>query len=317
MEGGNFKVYGYRWVVLAVFMLVIIANQMMWITFASITSTAADFYKVSDLSIGLLSMSFMIVYIFAAFPASWIIDTYGFRVGVGIGAALTGIFGLTRGWMASSYTLVLISQIGIAVGQPFILNAITQLAARWFPIEERAMAAGLGSLAMYVGIIAGLILTPYLVMGLGMAGMLIAFGIVGAAVAVLFAVFARERPPTPACPPGEEARSLMFDGLKQMMLNKNFILLLVVFFIGLGVFNSITTWIEDILSPRGFSSAQAGIAGGLMVVGGVVGAVVLPVLSDRRRVRVPFLNWRCWGPSLAWQASRLPPAMGCCWQRPS
>ena len=158
-------------------MLVIIANQMMWITFASITSIAADFYRVSDLSIGLLSVSFMIVYIsLAAFPASWIIETHGFRVGVGIWAALTGIFGLTRGWMASSYTLVLISQIGIAVGQPFILNAITQLAARWFPIEERAMAAGLGSLAMYVGIIAGLILTPYLVMGLGMAGMLIAFG---------------------------------------------------------------------------------------------------------------------------------------------
>ena len=290
MEKESFKVYGYRWVVLAVFMLVILANQMMWITFASITSIASDYYAVSDLSIGLLSMSFMIVYIFVAIPASWTIDTYGFRVGVGIGAALTGIFGLTRGLMASNYTLVLISQIGIAVGQPFILNAITPLAAKWFPIGARAMAAGLGTLAMYVGIIAGLILTPYLVTGMGMEGMLIVSGMIGVAAAILFFVFARERPPTPACPPGMEERSLMWVGLKQMLLNRNFILLLVVFFIGLGVFNSITTWIEDILSPRGFSSTQAGIAGGLMVVGGVVGAVVLPMLSDRRRQRVPFLK---------------------------
>jgi hypothetical protein len=29
-------------------------------------------------------MSFLVVYIIVAIPASWVIDTYGFRVGVGI-----------------------------------------------------------------------------------------------------------------------------------------------------------------------------------------------------------------------------------------
>ena len=134
MEQISFKVYGYRWVVLLAFMLVVVVNQLLWITFAPITSSAAKYYGVSDLSIGLLSMSFMIVYIIISIPASWAIDTYGIRVAVGIGAALTGIFGLLRGLWAVDYTLVLISQIGIAVGQPFILNAITKVAARWFPI---------------------------------------------------------------------------------------------------------------------------------------------------------------------------------------
>ena len=49
---------------------------------------------------------------------------------MGIGAALTGIFGLLRGLVAPNYDLVLISQIGIAIGQPFILNAVTKVAAR-------------------------------------------------------------------------------------------------------------------------------------------------------------------------------------------
>jgi LPXTG-motif cell wall-anchored protein len=57
----------------------------------------------------------------------------------------------------------------------------------------------------------------------------------------------------------------------------------------LGVFNSVTTWIEDILRPRGFSILQAGVIGGLMVVGGILGALVLPLLSDRYRRRVPFI----------------------------
>jgi MFS family permease len=51
----------------------------------------------------------------------------------------------------------------------------------------------------------------------------------------------------------------------------------------------VTTWIEDILRPRGFSITQAGLAGGLMIASGVVGALILPSLSDRFRRRVPFI----------------------------
>ena len=64
---------------------------------------------------------------------------------------------------------------------------------------------------------------------------------------------------------------------------------MIIFFIGLGVFNAVTTWIENIVGPRGFSITQAGITGGLMIVGGIVGALVIPALSDRYRRRVPFI----------------------------
>ena len=289
MAQDTFKIYGYRWIILLAFMAVVAVKQLMWITFAPITSSAASYYEVSDLSIGLLSMSFMIVYIFVSIPASWLIDTVGFRVAVGIGAALTGIFGLTRGWLAANYSLVLISQIGIAIGQPFILNAVTKVAARWFPLQERATATGLGSLAMYLGIVLGLALTPYLVIRSSIDNVLLIYGIVSVIAAIFFLVLAKEHPPTPACPPGQELRSLVFTGLKDTLRKVDFILLMVIFFIGLGVFNGVTTWIEDILRPRGFSITQAGIAGGLMVFGGVVGAVILPSLSDRYRKRVPFI----------------------------
>jgi MFS family permease len=289
MKQDNFKVYGYRWIVLVAFMFIVAVTQLLWITFAPITGDAARFYGVSDLSIGLLSMSFMIVYIVVSIPASWVIDTYGIRVAVGIGAALTALFGLMRGLTASSYTLVLIAQIGIAIGQPFILNAVTTVAARWFPVRERATASGLGSLAMYLGIFLGLALTPYLTIHFQIAGMLVAYGAVSVLAALVFFVFARERPATPPCLPGMEARSLVFDGFKQMLRRKDFILLLIVFFIGLGTFNAVTTWIEDIVRPHGFSSTQAGIIGGLMILGGILGALVIPTLSDRLRKRTPFI----------------------------
>jgi cyanate permease len=264
-------------------------NQLLWITFAPITGDATKYYGVSDLQIGILSMCFMIVYIIVSVPASWIIDKYGIRIGVGIGAVFTGIFGLLRGLAGPDYNLLLLAQIGIAIGQPFILNAITKLAARWFPIKERATAAGLGTLAMYIGILAGMTLTPYLIIGSGISGMLYIYGIISIFIAVIFLVLIKEGPPTAPCRPDQEERSMVFDGFKQTLRTKDFIWLMVIFFIGLGVFNSVTTWIEDILRPRGFSAIQAGITGGLMIIGGIIGALIIPLLSDRYKKRTPFI----------------------------
>lgn len=289
MESTGFKVYGYRWVVLLAFMAIVGLNQLLWITFAPITSQAARFYGVPDLAIALLSLIFMIIYILVSVPASWMIDTYGLRAAVGTGAVLTGVFGLIRGLVAANYTLILLAQIGIAIGQPFILNAVTTVAARWFPVEERATAAGLGTLAIYLGVLAGLALTPYLTIRSGIQGMLLAYGAASIVAMMVFFVFVRERPPTPPCPPEQEQRSLVVEGLRQMLHRRDFILLMILFFVGLGAFNAVTTWIEEILRPRGFSIVQAGNAGGLMILGGILGALVIPILSDKAHRRTPFL----------------------------
>jgi MFS family permease len=289
MNQSDFQIYPYRWIVLLVFMVAAALNQLLWITFAPITSQAAAFYGVSELDVGMLSMCFMIVYVLVSIPASWVIDTYGLRIGAGTGAALTGVFGLLRGLPAHSYALVLVAQIGIAVGQPFLLNAVTTVAARWFPPRERATAAGLGSLSLYVGILLGLALTPALTVRLGMDGMLLVYGVAALGGAVVFFGLARERPPTPPCLPGLEARSLVLDGFRRIFRHRSFLLLLAIFFVGLGAFNAVTTWIEEIVRPRGFGSEQAGFIGGAMIAGGVLGAVVLPTLSDRFHRRKPFM----------------------------
>ena len=280
----KFKVYGYRWVVLALFMLMVAVNQMLWITFAPITVDSAAFFKVSDLMIGILSMSFMIVYMFVSIPASWIIDTYGIKIGAGIGALLTGFFGLMRGWAGADFNLVLMAQIGIAIGQPFLLNAITKLSASWFPLEERATASGLGTLAMYIGILSGMVITPLLFTSTGLVGMMNLYGIVAAVVAVLFLLFSKEAPPTPPCEAHGEERALAMDGFRLMFKSRDFWLLMVIFFIGLGVFNSVTTWIENIMMPRGFTAVQAGNTGGIMIGGGIMGALIMPL--DRKSTRL-------------------------------
>ncbi|HEY4492273.1 MAG TPA: hypothetical protein VI958_09780, partial [Acidobacteriota bacterium] len=96
MTDKSYRLYGYRWVVLAVFMFINLTIQMLWITYAPITGPAARFYGVTDLQIGLLAMSFMAAFIPLSLPVSWAIDTFGFRRAVSVGAILMGIFGVAR-----------------------------------------------------------------------------------------------------------------------------------------------------------------------------------------------------------------------------
>jgi MFS family permease len=289
MENKEYKLYGYRWVVLAVFMLINLTIQSLWIAYAPITGPAATFYGVSDLQIGFLAMVFMIAFIPLSIPVSWSIDTFGFRKTVGLGAILMGVFGVVRGLAGANYTLVLLSTIGIAVAQPFLLNAWTTVPAKWFNIEFRATAVGLVTLSNLVGTALGMVLTPMLTEKLSIPNVQLIYGIVAAFSAVLFIIFAREKPATPPCPAGMEVRSLMLDGLKNALRNRMFWLYLAVSFIGMGLFNGITTWVEAIIRPRGFTPTEAGTLGALMLIGGIIGAVVIPPFSDRSHKRKKYL----------------------------
>jgi len=283
------RVYGYRWVVLAVVMFVNFAIQMLWIGFAPITSQADKYYGVSDLKIGILAMSFMIVFIPVSLPAAWVIDTKGFRLAVGFGSVLMAVCGIARGLAGSNYTLVLLFTIGIAIAQPFLLNSWTKMPALWFPAGERATAVGLTTLASMLGIAGGMALSPVLAKSMAIGSMQLLYGGLAAVSAVAFLLLARERPATSPGAAGEEERALMFDGLKSAIRVKPFLVILGVAFVVMGIFNGVTTWVEDIIKPRGFSSGDAGTLGAVTLVAGVIGAVVLSALSDRQGKRIRFL----------------------------
>lgn len=289
MKENSYKLYPYRWVVLAVFMLVNITIQILWISYAPITGLAAAYYGVTDLKIGLLAMTFMIVFVPLSLPASWAIDTFGIRRAVGFGVILMGVFGVLRGLAGANYTLAVLCTIGIAMGQPFLLNSWTKVPAMWFGNGERATAVGLVTLSSLAGIALGMVLSPMLVETLSIAQCQLLYGGIAAASSILFLILAREKPATPPCASGEEVRALMLDGLKSALKVKEFWLYLGVCFIGMGIFNGVTTWVENIVRPRGFNPTDAGNLGALLLFGGLLGAVILPSFSDRQHKRQKFI----------------------------
>jgi len=288
--GSQIEVYRYRWVIIAVFAVINIVVQLQWLSFAPIAKAAQSVYGVSALQVDFFSIIYLAVFVIFCIPASYVIDTFGIRIGIGIGAALAGIFGLMKGLFAADYIMVCIAQTGLALSQPFIINSTTKVAVRWFPITERATAVGIGLLSQFLGMIVAMIATPYLIsvdaQGVySISQMLMTYGIITAVGAVIVLVFLREKPPTPPCKEGQDERFKVFEGLRHMLKNRDMILLIMVFFLGLGMFNAITTCIDQICKLRGLNFEQTGLVGGMMLISGVLGSVVFPLISDKLRKR--------------------------------
>lgn len=286
----QYKASPYRWVVLFSAFPVLAVTQMFWLTFSAIAPEAASYYHTSALCIAFLSMSYMIVYIVLTIPASMLVDRKGLRESFVLGAVVTAVFGVLRGIFSYSFVLVVIAQIGMAVAQPFLLNPITKLAAVWFPVNERATVSGIASIAGYIGIIVAMVATPVLYHAYSMYEMLKILGYISVASAVLVIVFLKEKPKVPAGPRGNVNDQFSFKESSVLWENKNFIWLLAIVFIALGVFNALLTCLSDMLGARGFSTDKSGLLGGVIIVAGLCGAVVIPVLSDKIKKRRVFIT---------------------------
>ncbi len=284
-----YRVYASRWLVLAAYMAANMTIQILWISYAPVAAQSSLFYGVSELRIGFFSMAFMLAFIPLSIPISWLIDKFGCKPVVAAGAAVTGICGVLRGFAGTNFGLAMAATVGMAAAQPVFLNSWTKVSALWFPRNERATAVGLLTLANLLGAAVGQVLTPILVETMTIPLVQLSYGIAASATSLLFLLLAREKPATPPDASAETERALMLEGLKHALSLRSFRRYLLMAFIGLGIFNGVTTWIEGIVRPRGFDSKQAGAAIAVMLVAGIVGAVVMPLFSDKKGRRKPYI----------------------------
>jgi predicted MFS family arabinose efflux permease len=269
--------------VLVLFMAVAGLSQALWLNFAPLLTTVQSKFGVSEGTASLLLLVFPLVYVLLSVPAGALTDRKGYRFSVGLGAVLMAGFSVLR-VDEHHFWVLLLAQTGIAIGQPFAVNGISKLVADWFSPEQSAMATGLGTMGMFLGMAAGMAVTPPLVEALGYRGAMFAFAAVSVAVCVAFLLFAKNNPETRVATVEPKAPSL-----RSLLSNRELLLLFVVALLGLGFFNGLTTWLEPMLAPNGFDAVKAGLVGGVLIVGGIFGAVVVPALSDWLQRRKPFL----------------------------
>jgi MFS family permease len=270
-----------RWAVLAAYALLAACTQLLWLTFAAVDTRSAAVMKVDLGAVGDLAAIFPFVYIVLALPTGRWLDMK-FAQALGVGALLTGAGALIRLVSPTSFGWQLAGQLVIAAGQPLVLNSITKVAARYFAPEERATAISIGTAALFVGILAAVLMAGPLFDAGGLR-LLLGVQAVPAVLATVLVVLAVRTPPAF---PDDPSVSL---SLRWLAGDRFMWVLAALVFIGMGTYNAVATWLQPILAHFG-EGAAAGNLIAVMTFAGIIGAAVLPTsIATRNRRREMLL----------------------------
>ncbi|MGW5575787.1 MFS transporter [Nocardia thailandica] len=307
-------VFVQRWRVIIAFALVGAATQLVWLTYAPVTTVAAAHFGVSESAVGWLANMFPLLYVVLAVPAGILLDRW-FRASLIAGAVLTAL-GADLRLLHDSFATALLGQTVVAVAQPLVLNAITGIAGHHLDERDRPTGIAVGTASTFAGMAAAFVL------GAALPGedQLTTLTAVGAVFATLAAIAlttellragsragaasqagrASELGTLAARSPGERPRvsgpepehspAITSLAALRATLGDPFVRrLCVAVFFPFGTFVALATFGQALLEPAGVSADAASVVLLVNVVAGVVGCAVLPVVVLRKRAELPAL----------------------------
>lgn len=271
-----------KWLIIAGFSLLLGVNQFLWLTFATIVISTETHFGVNEFFANLLTLMFPIVFVMLAIHSGKVLDNIGYKKIVSIAALLMLIGSIIRWLGADYYLLVFAGQLLIAIAQPYITNAINQVTSDWFDKSQIATVTGVIMGGMFLATALGAFAPAPLIEAFGFSGMLLINVVITAMAVGGFSLVVAEKPK-------QQDSAISLHEIESLLKNKRLWFISLAVFIAMGYFNGLSNWIAPILAPRGIDEATAGIITAMLIVGGIVGALLIPLLSDYLQKRRIFL----------------------------
>ena len=302
-----------RFLQLVLYCFVVFTCGVFQNSFAPIGQTYKRMFNDTALEVSMFSLIIPIWSILFSLPAIYLYRKKGLRNGLLLGCL--GLF--VGGWVRLAGAMDVSTRNGtcwviwtgqavMAAGFPFLLAGAPLLSDTWFAQDERALATAFGGLAGIVGSVAASALAPEFFSGGNtsegdwgehrkqMRTMMAAEAAFASVWCCGVAVWTRDAPSLSVArastegstdgealiDAGEESHG---DSALVMTLlalkDKQFLLLMVVFGCGYGSLNALTTLINNILEPVGYSDDDIGTIGAALGFG-VLGSFVLGGIAD-------------------------------------
>ncbi|CAF1291911.1 unnamed protein product [Didymodactylos carnosus] len=187
----------------------------------------------------------------------------------------------------NGYAWLVLGQIFPALSQPFFTSTCAMFAARWFSKNQRDLATSITSMANPLGVAIGSLIPSLIVTDAQFTQFLILLLVEAGFITLatlLIILFYKSSPPTPPSRSQQVStvkKSTLWKDSIKLLKNKDYLILLFSFSIGLGLFSAITTLLEQIIEPCGYTSNDAGVFGAIIVVVGLIGAGLIGVIMDK------------------------------------
>ncbi|ESP01117.1 hypothetical protein LOTGIDRAFT_139886, partial [Lottia gigantea] len=295
--------YKTRWYVLMVFSLFTACQYLVWNTWGPISDTAKHAYNWSDSDIALLANWGPIMICITVIFYSWLLDVKGIRV-----ACIISCFCITlgSGCRCISQTppistwMMHLGQLLNGCAGAVAMSASPVISSTWFPPNERTTATAIGVLIPDVIGLAGSFL-----IGMFLAFIyhyhyiytyshwkliridslftdlqsIAEFGIV-VCVFLLMLIYFPKKPPLPPCTSASVSRKNFIQGLKEIIRNRNILMVGIAYGSALGVSNVWAGVLNLILQPLGISQTEAGWIGFYASFGACAASLVIARIAD-------------------------------------
>lgn len=115
--------------------------------------------------VNLGGLLFTLMHPIFTFPASYVIDTYGTRIGITVGSFL-GLVGVgLRMLVNRGFGWVIAGQVIAGIGRPFILNCQAKISANWFSSKARGKVTQILTLVLNVSLVIGILIPGFVFNG--------------------------------------------------------------------------------------------------------------------------------------------------------
>jgi len=300
-----YKVYKRRFFGLAQLVLLNIVVSWGWISFAPVSDTASQYFKTSESNINWVSTAFMFAFVPASAVSSYTLHRYGCKAPITVAATLLLVgswakYGATR---ANSFPGVMVGQLLLGFAQPFVLASPTSYSNIWFSPQGRTAATAVASLANPFGAALGQLISPFWADKPSDIPNLVLYVSIISSIACVPAFFIPARPPTPPSAgslPNENEQehaqaqahglSHMRKELNVLLRSPEFFIIFTSYSIYVGAFNAFSSLINQILEPYGFSEDNAGIAGAVLIVVGLVFAAISAPIIDKYKFYLAYIK---------------------------
>lgn len=256
-------------------------------------------FGMTDSQVGSLSLAFAIFYAIFGLFLGRLTDTWSRPKLLGISIGLFSIGTMLTGFV-QNFIQLFIMRTSVGVGEAGSLPASYSLIGDSFKPQHRASAMALIQSGLGIGSTLGLVLAGVLAQSFGWRNTFIAFGVPGLllALAILLTIKEPGRGRFERAPTVVDGQSSLLDSIKTLASNRTFSFIALSYSVTTFGIYGLGYWIPALLirsyqmSMRDIGLVYGSIAGGAIVVGMLVGAVVAaPLLKADRR-------WEMWMPGI-------------------
>jgi MFS family permease len=277
----EYKLYKYRWTIVALFWIVIFAYGANWFALSPMLKTfESDFGVESWQSHLLISLIGMFV-IFFAWPAGLLIDKKGTKISITIGALFMAIGFGARPWMLNSFSMVILSSIIAGIGLAWILVALAPQMLRWFPHKQAGLPVGIAASGLFIGFGTGSLFMPYLVpttikSASDMFNGFLVFGILAVIAFLIWIAFAKDHPEIPPEERKKVEKMKFTEGMKHVLSSKNAYVYPIIGFLIVGITLVISSFLHQL-----YPGKDGGYIAGLLLYGCAIGAFFAPFVMKK------------------------------------